>query len=70
MARSKRPGKKTTNKGKSGGKYRSAVTGQYVTDAHGKSSPRTTVKASKEAREFSSEFNERYRETLRDLSKR
>ena len=28
----------------SGGKYRSAITGRYVTSKHGKSSPRTTVK--------------------------
>ncbi len=69
MARSKGSGrKKSTNKGK--GSYRSAISGRYVTAKHGKSSPRTTVKESAEAREFSSEFNERYRETLRDLSKR
>lgn len=70
MARSKGSGrKKTTNKGK-GGSYRSAISGRYVTKKHSKDSSRTTVKESKEAREFSSEFNERYRETLRDLSKR
>jgi hypothetical protein len=28
----------------SGGHYRSAVSGRYVTTQHGKSSPRTTVK--------------------------
>lgn len=59
-----------SSKGSSGGKYRSAISGRYVTAKHGKSSPRTTVKESNEAREFSSEFNEQYRETLRDLSKR
>jgi hypothetical protein len=48
--------KKTTH---SKGKYRSAVTGRYVKEA-----------ASPEAKEFSRWFNERYRETLRDLSKR
>lgn len=59
--------KKTTGKGK----YRSAISGRYVTAKYGKSSPRTTVReSSKEAREFSSQFNERYRETLRDLSER
>lgn len=58
--------KKTTGKGK----YRSAISGRYVTAKHGKSSPKTTVVVSEEAREFSNEFNERYRETLRDLSKR
>ncbi|PJK27850.1 hypothetical protein [Minwuia thermotolerans] len=30
-------------KGKSGGHYRSAVSGRYVTNAHGKRSPNTTV---------------------------
>ncbi len=29
-----------------GGKYRSAISGRYVTAKHGKSSPRTTVKES------------------------
>jgi len=68
VARSKGSNKKTNNKVK--GSYRSAISGRYVTAKHGKSSPRTTVKESNEAREFSSEFNEQYRETLRDLSKR
>ncbi|WP_116087752.1 hypothetical protein [Tropicimonas sp. IMCC34011] len=31
-------------KGKSGGSYRSAISGRYVTAKHGKASPRTTVK--------------------------
>lgn len=31
-------------KGKSGGPYRSAISGRYVTAAHGKASPRTTVR--------------------------
>lgn len=31
-------------KGKSGGHYRSAISGRYVTTAHGKRSPRTTVR--------------------------
>lgn len=30
----------------SGGKYRSAISGRYVTAKHGKSNPRTTVKES------------------------
>jgi hypothetical protein len=30
-----------------GGKYRSAISGRYVTSAHGKRSPKTTVKESK-----------------------
>lgn len=31
----------------SGGKYRSAKTGRYVTKKHGKANPNTTVKESK-----------------------
>lgn len=31
-------------KGKSGSSYRSAISGRYVTAAHGKASPRTTVR--------------------------
>jgi hypothetical protein len=31
------------SKGKSGGHFRSAISGRYVTNAHGKASPRTTV---------------------------
>jgi hypothetical protein len=42
MAKSRRSGGKS-----SGGKYRSAITGRYVTAAHGKRRPRTTVKESK-----------------------
>lgn len=34
-------------KGEGSGKYRSAVSGRYVTKGHGKSSPKTTVKESK-----------------------
>lgn len=30
-------------KGKSGGHYRSAISGRYVTSGHGKRSPNTTV---------------------------
>lgn len=32
-----------SSKSSSGGKYRSAISGRYVTAKHGKSSPRTTV---------------------------
>ena len=42
MARNSKKGSK--------GKYRSAITGRYVTAAHGKRSPRTTVKESPGAR--------------------
>jgi len=38
-------------------RYRSAITGRYV-------------KASPEAAEFSRQFNEKYRATLRELSKK
>lgn len=31
------------SKGKSGGSYRSAISGRYVTSAHGRRSPSTTV---------------------------
>lgn len=31
------------SKGKGGGHYRSAISGRYVTTAHGQRSPRTTV---------------------------
>jgi hypothetical protein len=34
-------------KGSSEGKYRSAISGRYVTKQHGKRSPKTTVKESK-----------------------
>ena len=32
------------SKGNSGGHYRSAITGRYVTTKHGKANPNTTVK--------------------------
>ena len=34
----------------SGGSYRSAISGRYVTAKHGKSSPRTTVKESRKSK--------------------
>lgn len=34
------------SKGRSGGSYRSAVSGRYVTAKHGKASPHTTVRES------------------------
>jgi len=36
----------TASRGSSGGTYRSAITGRFVTAAHGKRSPGTTVKES------------------------
>ena len=55
MAKRSEKNKKKTEKG--GVKYRSSVTGRYV-------------KASPDAAEFSRQFNEKYRSTLRELSKR
>ncbi len=46
MSRSKGSGGKSSGKS-SGGKYRSAISGRYVTAKHGKSSPNTIVKESK-----------------------
>lgn len=34
------------SKGKSGGSYRSAISGRYVTAKHGAASPRTTMRES------------------------
>jgi hypothetical protein len=34
------------SKGRSGGSYRSAISGRYVTAKHGKASPNTTVRES------------------------
>ena len=34
-------------RGKSGGSYRSAISGRFVTTSHGKASPRTTVRESR-----------------------
>lgn len=45
MAKKGSGGKKS-----SGGKYRSAISGRYVTSAHGRSSPRTTVSESPSGR--------------------
>lgn len=56
-------------KKKSSGKYRSAVSGRYVTSKHGKSHPKTTVKESK-AGKFADRFIERYPDTFHELSKR
>ena len=44
MARGKSGGGGKKSAGGSGGKYRSAISGRYVTAKHGKSSPRTTVR--------------------------
>lgn len=36
-----------SRRGSSSGKYRSAISGRYVTSKHGRSHPKTTVKESK-----------------------
>lgn len=42
---------KPKNSGGSGkGSYRSAISGKFVTEKHGKSSPRTTVKESRSSK--------------------
>ena len=47
MAKGKSGGSRTGSSKSSSGKYRSAISGRYVTKAHGQRSPRTTVKESK-----------------------
>lgn len=46
MAKGKSGGKSGGSKGSGKGKTRSAITGRYVTAAHGRRSPRTTVRES------------------------
>ena len=65
MAKSK--GKRDNKTGK--GKYRSAVTGRYVTSAHAKRHPQTTVKES-QASKFADRFIREHPETFHELSKR
>ncbi len=57
--------KKSTGKGK----YRSAITGRYVTASHAKRHPKTTVRESKAGR-FAESFIEKHPETFHELSKR
>ncbi len=58
-------------KKKSGGKgkYRSTITGRYVTAKHARRSPRTTVKESR-ASKFAQSYIERHPDTFHELSKR
>jgi hypothetical protein len=58
-------------KKKSGGKgkYRSAITGRYVTAAHAKRTPKTTVKDTRAAR-FAHSYIKSHPETFHELSKR
>lgn len=67
MARSKRTGGKNRKSG--GGKYRSAVTGRYVTKSYAKRHPKTTVRESR-AGKFAESFIERHPDTFHELSKR
>jgi hypothetical protein len=64
-SKGKRVNKKTTGKGK----YRSAVTGRYVSAKHGKSAPKTTIRESK-ASKFAERFIREHPETFHELSKR
>lgn len=67
MARSKRKGH--SNKTTSKGKYRSAISGRYVTAKHAKRHPKTTVKESRASR-FAARFIEEHPDTFHELSKR
>lgn len=50
MTKSKGSGGRKKSSSGSTGKYRSAISGRYVTSKHGKSSPKTTVKENPSAR--------------------
>ncbi|HKH10153.1 MAG TPA: hypothetical protein VKA73_03310 [Rubrobacter sp.] len=63
MAKSK--GKKTSSKGK----YRSAISGRYVTAAYAKRHPKTTVKESR-ASKFAHRYIKEHPDTFHELSKR
>ena len=52
-----------------GSKYRSAISGRYVTAAHARSNPQTTVKETK-ASKFADRFIREHPETFHELSKR
>ena len=68
MARAKGSSKKGKSAGGKG-KYRSAISGRYVTAKHGKSSPRTTVKES-DASKFAHSYIRENPDTFRELSER
>jgi hypothetical protein len=67
VASSGRMGGKMRKSG--GGKYRSAITGRYVTRSYAKRHPKTTVRESKAGR-FAESFIERHPDTFHELSKR
>ena len=52
-----------------GSKYRSAISGRYVTAAHAKRHPQTTVKETK-ASKFADRFIKEHPDTFHELSKR
>jgi ketol-acid reductoisomerase len=51
------------------GKYRSAITGRYVTAEYARKHPKTTVKDSRAGR-FAHKFMKKYPDTFHELSKR
>lgn len=63
--------RKSQGAAKSGGKgrYRSAITGRYVTAAYARRHPTTTVKESRAAK-FAHDYIKDHPDTFRELSKR
>ena len=54
---------------KTGGKYRSAISGRYVTADYAKRHPKTTVKESR-ASKFAHRYIKEHPDTFHELSKR
>jgi hypothetical protein len=69
VARSSNKSSKYSRSKGSGGKYRSAITGRYVSAAHAQRHPKTTVKES-HASKFAHNYIERHPDTFHELSKR
>jgi hypothetical protein len=69
VTRSKGTGGKKRKSGGSKGRYRSAVTGRYVTKSYAKRHPKTTIRESR-AGKFADHFIERHPDTFHELSKR
>ncbi len=58
------------SKGSGGGvRYRSAITGRFVTKAHAKRHPKTTIKDSR-ASKFAHNYIKEHPDTFHELSKR
>lgn len=51
------------------GRYRSAITGRYVSAAHARRNPKTTVKESHGAK-FAHKYIKEHPDTFRELAKR